>query len=106
MVDHRAGAANDDITIDATGASRIRIAGKGVPGACRRRYGLAPSVSEMGLQPSMANIRTRKSTAKLLDEAAQGEESDDGVRALKRTLFALDLVASASAASLVLEFSC
>jgi APA family basic amino acid/polyamine antiporter len=40
----------------------------------------------MGLQRPMPNIRTRKSTAELLDEAAQGEESDGEVRALKRAL--------------------
>src|SRR4030081_1518676 len=42
---------------------------------------------------SMANIWTRKSTAELLNEAAQGGEIDGEVRALKRTLSALNLVA-------------
>ena len=41
----------------------------------------------------MADIWTRKSTAELLDEAAQGDESDGEVRPLKRTLSALNLVA-------------
>jgi APA family basic amino acid/polyamine antiporter len=41
----------------------------------------------------MANIWTRKSTADLLNEAAQGGEIDGEVRALKRTLSALNLVA-------------
>ena len=41
----------------------------------------------------MADIWTRKSTAELLDEAAQGDETDGEVRALKRTLSALNLVA-------------
>ena len=41
----------------------------------------------------MANIWTRKSTAELLNEAAQGDEGDGEVRALKRTLSALNLVA-------------
>ena len=46
-----------------------------------------------GAQRSMANIWTRKSTAELLNEAAQGDEGDGEVRALKRTLSALNLVA-------------
>src|ERR1700675_2432759 len=41
----------------------------------------------------MANIWTRKSTAKLLREAAEGDGADGEVRALKRTLSALNLVA-------------
>jgi APA family basic amino acid/polyamine antiporter len=41
----------------------------------------------------MANIWTRKSTAELLNEAAQGDGIDGEVRALKRTLSALNLVA-------------
>ena len=41
----------------------------------------------------MADIWTRKSTAELLSEAAQGDETDGEVRALKRTLSALNLVA-------------
>lgn len=41
----------------------------------------------------MANIWTRKSTAALLSEAAQGGEDDGEVRALKRTLSALNLTA-------------
>ena len=47
----------------------------------------------MGLSSSMANIWTRKSTAALLDEAAEGNGIDGEVRALKRTLSALNLVA-------------
>jgi APA family basic amino acid/polyamine antiporter len=41
----------------------------------------------------MANFWTRKSTAELLNEAARGDEIDGEVRALKRTLSALNLVA-------------
>ncbi|HWX06376.1 MAG TPA: amino acid permease [Bradyrhizobium sp.] len=41
----------------------------------------------------MANIWTRKSTAELLKEAAEGDGADGEVRALKRTLSALNLVA-------------
>jgi APA family basic amino acid/polyamine antiporter len=41
----------------------------------------------------MATIWTRKSTAELLDEAASGDEIDGEVRALKRTLTALNLMA-------------
>ena len=41
----------------------------------------------------MANIWTRKSTAELLNEAAQGDDNDGEVHALKRTLSALNLVA-------------
>jgi APA family basic amino acid/polyamine antiporter len=41
----------------------------------------------------MANIWTRKSTAELLNEAAQGDQADGDVHALKRTLSALNLVA-------------
>ena len=41
----------------------------------------------------MANIWTRKSTAELLREAAEGDRADGEVRALKRTLSALNLVA-------------
>jgi hypothetical protein len=68
-------AADDDITVDATGASRIRIDRKAMPVADRRRYGPAASVPEIRLPPSKANIWTRKSTAELLDEAAQGAEN-------------------------------
>src|SRR5258707_6665257 len=41
----------------------------------------------------MADIWARKSTAELLTEAAQGDGTDVQVRALKRTLSALNLVA-------------
>jgi basic amino acid/polyamine antiporter, APA family len=41
----------------------------------------------------MANLWTRKSTADLLTEAAQGDEDGGEVRTLKRTLSALNLVA-------------
>jgi basic amino acid/polyamine antiporter, APA family len=41
----------------------------------------------------MANFWTRKSTAELLNEAARGDGIDGEVRALKRTLSALNLVA-------------
>src|SRR5450756_2622297 len=47
----------------------------------------------MRRQPSMVNIWTRKSTAELLDEAALGDGDDGEVRALKRTLSALNLMA-------------
>jgi len=47
----------------------------------------------------MANIWTRKSTAELLNEAAQGDANDGEVHALKRTLSALNLVALVRAQS-------
>ena len=42
---------------------------------------------------AMANLWARKSTAELLNEAAQGDEGSGEVRALKRTLTALNLTA-------------
>ena len=42
---------------------------------------------------AMANLWARKSTADLLNEAAQGDEGSGEVRALKRTLTALNLTA-------------
>src|SRR5258708_16879401 len=47
----------------------------------------------MGHPSSMANFWARKSTAELLNEAAQGDGINGGVRTLKRTLSALNLVA-------------
>src|SRR5258708_6122771 len=47
----------------------------------------------MGHPSSMANFWARKSTAELLNEAAQGNGINGGVRTLKRTLSALNLVA-------------
>ena len=41
----------------------------------------------------MANIWARKSTAELLNEAAEGDGINGEVRALRRTLSALNLVA-------------
>jgi basic amino acid/polyamine antiporter, APA family len=41
----------------------------------------------------MANLWARKSTADLLDEAAQSEATNGEVRTLKRTLSALNLIA-------------
>jgi basic amino acid/polyamine antiporter, APA family len=62
------------------------------PKAYRVRYILS-IISGMGHPSSMANIWARKSTAELLNEAAQDEGADGEVRALKRTLSALNLVA-------------
>jgi basic amino acid/polyamine antiporter, APA family len=62
------------------------------PKAYRLRYILS-IISGMGHPSSMANIWARKSTAELLNEAAQDEGADGEVRALKRTLSALNLVA-------------
>src|SRR5258708_36217600 len=45
----------------------------------------------MGHPSSMANFWARKSTAELLNEAAQGDGINGGVRTLKRTLSALNL---------------
>jgi basic amino acid/polyamine antiporter, APA family len=50
-------------------------------------------ISGIGHQPSMANIWARKSTAVLLNEAAQGDDVVGPTRPLRRTLSALNLVA-------------
>jgi hypothetical protein len=63
-------------------------------------YGIIPG---MGCPSAMANFWARKSTAELLDEAAQSEATNGEVRTLKRTLSALNL---ASVASLAPESSC
>src|SRR6266516_3124399 len=50
-------------------------------------------ISGIGHLPSMANIWARKSTAVVLNEAAQGDDVDGATRPLRRTLSALNLVA-------------
>src|SRR5439155_20928970 len=52
-------------------------------------------ISGIGHLPSMANIWARKSTAVLLNEAAQGDDVDGATRPFRRTLSALIRVALA-----------
>jgi basic amino acid/polyamine antiporter, APA family len=85
-------AASNDITVDASSATPDKNRQQRCPGriACamisRQRF-------RHGVPRAMANIWTRKSTADLLTEAAQGDEDGGEVRTLKRTLSALNLVA-------------